>query len=95
MRIQDILRHNGAELAEISASASIRQAAAMMSETQVGMLLVLDACGGLAGFLLKRDVVRLVVTRDEGVIASRVEAAIANITSVAHPNDLSPCLCEI
>ena len=87
MRIQDILREKSAELVGISASASIREAAAMMTEKQVGMLLVLDARGRLAGFLSERDVVRFVATRGEGVIASRVEAAMADITLVAHPND--------
>jgi CBS domain-containing protein len=43
MRVQDILRAKNAKLVVISPDVSIRQAAAMIADEQVGMLLVVDA----------------------------------------------------
>jgi|GraSoi_2013_60cm_1033757.scaffolds.fasta_scaffold432252_2 CBS domain-containing protein len=51
MRVQDILRTKNAKLVVVSPNVSVRQAAAMIADEQVGMLLVVDARRVLIGLL--------------------------------------------
>ena len=87
MRVQDILRTKEAHLITISPSASIRQAATMIADERVGMLLVVDAREELIGLLSERDVVRFIAARGENALASTVRAAMADIRLIAKPDD--------
>ena len=87
MRVQDILRTKNAKLVVISPDDSIRQAAAMIVDERVGMLLVVDARRELIGLLSERDIVRFVAARGGDALASRVRAAMANIGLIAEPDD--------
>jgi len=58
----------------ISPDVSIRQAAAMIADEQVGMLLVVDARGVLVGLLSERDIVRFIAARGNDALASGVSA---------------------
>jgi CBS domain-containing protein len=87
MRVQDILRANNAKLVVISPDVSIRQAAAMIADEQVGMLLVVDARGVLVGLLSERDIVRFIAARGNDALASGVSAAMAEIGLIVSPED--------
>lgn len=87
MRVQDILRTKNAKLVVISPDDSIRQAAAMIVDERVGMLLVVDARRELIGLLSERDIVRFVAARGGDALASCVRAAMANIGLIAGPDD--------
>ena len=87
MRVQDILRTKNAKLVAISPDASVRQAAAMIINERVGMLLVVDAREELVGLLSERDIVRFVATRGGDASASRVKAVMADISLTASPDD--------
>ena len=87
MRVQDILRSKNAKLVAISPDASLRDAATMITNEQVGMLLVVDAREELVGLLSERDIVRFVATRGGDAWASRVKAAMADISLIASPDD--------
>jgi CBS domain-containing protein len=87
MRVQDILRSKNAKLVAISPDASLRDAATMITNEQVGMLLVVDAREKLIGLLSERDIVRFVATRGGDALASRVRAGMADISLIASPDD--------
>jgi CBS domain-containing protein len=87
MRVQDILRANNAKLVVISPDVSIHQAAAMIADEQVGMLLVVDARGVLVGLLSERDIVRFIAARGNDALASGVSAAMAEIGLIVSPED--------
>jgi CBS domain-containing protein len=87
MRVQDILRAKNTKLIVISPDASVRQAAAMIADEQVGMLLVVDARRVLIGLLSERDIVRFIVARGNDALASGVSAAMAEIGLIASPDD--------
>ena len=79
VRVQDILRRKSNDLFVIQSSATIREAALTMAEKRVGMVLVVDIHGKLAGLLSERDIVQLVAVRGDGVTALPAEAAMAEI----------------
>jgi CBS domain-containing protein len=87
MRVQEILRTKDAKLIAISPDASIRRAATMITDEQVGMLLVVDAREQLVGLLSERDVVRLIAGRGGNALISPVRAAMADIRLIAKPDD--------
>lgn len=57
MLVSDILHHKGHEIVAIAASATMDQAAKMLTEHHIGALVVRDRAGGLAGILSERDLV--------------------------------------
>jgi len=83
VRVQDILRTKSDDLFVIQSSATIREAALTMAEKRVGMVLVVDIHGKLAGLLSERDIVQLVAVRGDGVTALPAEAAMAEIDLIA------------
>jgi CBS domain-containing protein len=85
MRVQDILRAKNAKLVVISPDISVRQAAAMIADEQVGMLLVVDARRVLIGLLSERDIVRFIAARGNDALASGVSAAMVEIGLMASP----------
>jgi CBS domain-containing protein len=87
VRVQDILHTKNAKLVAISPDASIRQAAAMIADERVGMLLVVDARGELTGMPSERDIVRYVAAQGDDALASRVKVATAEIGLIASPDD--------
>jgi CBS domain-containing protein len=87
MRVKDILRTKSAKLVMISTDDSVRQAAAMIADEQVGMLLVVDARRVLIGLLSERDIVRFIATRGNDALASGVSAAMAEVGLMASPDD--------
>jgi CBS domain-containing protein len=87
MRVQDVLRTKSDDLFVIRSSATIREAALTMAEKRVGMVLVVDIHGKLAGLLSERDIVQLVAVRGDGVTALPAEAAMAEVDLIASPND--------
>lgn len=57
MRVKNILNNKSESLITISATASLLEAAEMISTERVGMLLVVDETGKLVGLISERDIV--------------------------------------
>ena len=73
MRVKDILRQKGSEVATIASSATLAEAAQVLSVRRIGALVVSDDGTHLVGILSERDIVRRV--SDDG--ASALESTVA------------------
>ncbi|MCI2415895.1 CBS domain-containing protein [Saccharopolyspora sp. K220] len=58
MRIADVLRNKGSEVATISATSTVSELVAEMADHNIGAMVVTDASGGILGIVSERDVVR-------------------------------------
>ena len=72
MRISDILREKGSEVATIEASGSVHDAVRILNEHRIGALVVTGADASIQGIVSERDVLRTAAgTWDDG--GERVE----------------------
>ncbi|MCL7965913.1 MAG: CBS domain-containing protein, partial [marine benthic group bacterium] len=72
MRISDILREKGSEVATIGAGRSVHDAVRVLNEHRIGALVVTDDDGSVNGIVSERDLLRTASeTWDSG--AERVE----------------------
>lgn len=58
MRISDVLGQKGSTIYGVSPGASLREAASLLLDKNIGALLCLDQSGGIVGMLSERDVAR-------------------------------------
>jgi CBS domain-containing protein len=72
MRISDILRHKGADVATVRTDASVGDLLARLSVLNVGALVVSDDGETVAGIVSERDVVRRLHVEGEGLLHHRV-----------------------
>lgn len=61
MRISEILRHKGSDVATIAPSATVRDLVAALAEHNIGALVVCDSDSTVLGIVSERDVVRRLV----------------------------------
>jgi signal-transduction protein with cAMP-binding, CBS, and nucleotidyltransferase domain len=87
MRVQDILRGKDPRLVTISPDATLREAAATITDERVGMLLVVGVQDELLGLLAERDIVRFIAARGETALKSPVRVAMANNGLIAMLGD--------
>jgi CBS domain-containing protein len=74
-------------LITISRNARIQDAARLLTAERVGMLLVVDDRGRLAGLLFGRDVIWLITTRGADALALPVCTAMSVVWLTASPQD--------
>jgi CBS domain-containing protein len=60
MQVRHILQGKGCDVVAISASATIAEAASLLTERRIGALLVKDGGGGLSGIISERDLVQAI-----------------------------------
>lgn len=58
MRISEVLGQKGSAIYGVSPGASLREAASLLLDKNIGALLCLDQTGGIVGILSERDVAR-------------------------------------
>jgi CBS domain-containing protein len=58
MKVKDILKNKGSEVATIAADATICDVVSTLVEKNIGSLLVLDEKGGIAGIITERDILK-------------------------------------
>jgi CBS domain-containing protein len=86
MRIADILRGKGSEVATIEPGASVTELLTQLSERNVGALPVLDG-DRLAGIVSERDVVRRLHASGAALLESRVEDIMTASVTTCAPGD--------
>jgi CBS domain-containing protein len=75
MKVKDILRHKGSEVATIASTATLAEAAHALSTRRIGALVVSDDGLHIAGILSERDIVRCLAEEGPGALELPVSAA--------------------
>jgi len=73
MTIAAILKHKGREIASVRPTATIAEAARLLSGRRIGAVVVLDTAGTLLGILSERDIVHAIAA--QGARALEMTAA--------------------
>lgn len=88
MKIREILRHKGADVATISPSATIEEALGLLRDHNVGALVIPGTGDAVRGILSERDIVRSLADRGPGVLAETVAANMTAPVVGCGPDDL-------
>lgn len=88
MKIREILRHKGAEVATISPSATIEQALGILRDRNVGALVIAGVGEAVGGILSERDIVRALADRGGAVLAETVAANMTTPVIACAPEEL-------
>ena len=72
MRVEDILRDKGTNVATTSPDANISSALAMLRDRGIGALMVATATNPVSGILSERDIVRALAERGPSVLSESV-----------------------
>jgi CBS domain-containing protein len=72
MRISDVLADKGHSIHTVAPSASLREAASLLLEKNIGALICADRSGGIVGILSERDIARAFARLGADVIALSV-----------------------
>ena len=85
MKLRSVLARTNARLISVAPADSVRDAIALLTEHDIGCVLVLDEAGGLAGILSERDIVR--ATPGGDVLSEPVSALMTSDVVYGHPDD--------
>ncbi|MGY1825883.1 MULTISPECIES: CBS domain-containing protein [unclassified Blastococcus] len=86
MRISQLLRRKGSEVATIDGSASIRSALALLAELGIGALVVSSDGRRIDGIISERDVARGLHDRGSELLAQAVESVMTTQVHVCSPD---------
>lgn len=86
MKVSRIISTKRRDIITIQPDQSIREALALLSQHNIGVLVVVDAAGKLAGILSERDIVRFAV-EDEKLFARPVSDAMTSPVITGLPQD--------
>jgi CBS domain-containing protein len=75
MRVKDILRHKGSEVATIGSTATLAEAAHALSTRRIGALVVSDDGLHIVGILSERDIVRCLAEEGSSALERQVSVA--------------------
>lgn len=87
MNVQSILGTKGADVATISAEASVADAAAVMRDRGIGSLVVSADGRTIRGIISERDVVRAVATHGAGALGRTVGSVMTADVATCHAAD--------
>ena len=95
MNVGSILARKGREIATADASISLRAAARMMSERNIGSLVLVDGDGELAGIISERDIVRALADAGEAAAALPVSRFMTTDVCTCSPETLTGELMQL
>jgi CBS domain-containing protein len=87
MKVKDILKEKGTEVATIGTENTIYEAVKSLVEKNIGSLLVLDKKGGIVGIITERDILKECDRRFELLKQIKVKDAMTKNLIVASPED--------
>lgn len=95
MKVRQILDSKPAlEVISISESASVSDAAALLSEKRIGCIVVTNASGKLAGILSERDIVRKLGSNGASCLREHVSDLMTRKVETGTPDDDSLSILE-
>lgn len=86
MKIQTVLATKGSHVITIHPNQSLKEAAALLTQHNIGALVVVNESGAPVGILSERDIVRAAARRDDA-LAQPVEAVMTRDVVTASPQD--------
>ena len=86
MRIADVLRNKGADVATISPEMTVMDLIAGLAELNIGAMVVIGP-DGLAGIVSERDVVRKLHERGAELLAQPVSEIMTTLVATCAPGD--------
>jgi len=87
VKVQDILKSKGAELVTIGQQDSLVEAYRLLSEHNIGVLLVMDKQGKPVGIISERDLVHEFAKRGPAVEKATVQEAMTEDLIIGVPED--------
>ena len=87
MKVKDVLQMKGGQVLSISADASIQEAIRLMTEQDVGSLLVRDASGQFVGLITERQIIRYWNEHPKATATMPVREAMNRNPLVVFPDD--------
>lgn len=98
MRISDVLRNKGTDVATVRPDASVRELLSGLVEHNIGAMVVVESAGVIAGMVSERDVVRHLHERGHDVLDLPVSAIMTKLAATCGLNssvdDLSELMTE-
>ena len=88
MRVEDILREKGTDVATISPDANIGSALATLRDRGIGALVVATPDNPVGGILSERDIVRALAERSASVLTEKVENCMTSPVFSCAPDEL-------
>ncbi|WP_367130823.1 CBS domain-containing protein [Saccharothrix sp. HUAS TT1] len=86
MRIADVLRNKGSDVATVESGTTVADLVAALAEHNVGAMVVLGS-EGIAGIVSERDVVRGLHERGGGLLGAPVSEIMTSEVSTCTPRD--------
>jgi len=86
MRIADVLRSKGTEVATISPTATVSELLAELSENNIGAMVVL-ADDGIVGIVSERDIVRRLHERGSAALRAPVSEIMTTVVATCTPDE--------
>lgn len=77
MLVSEVLAYKGHKIYEISPGASLREAASLLLEKNIGAVICADGSGGIVGILSERDIARAFARMGSDMIALSVGDAMS------------------
>ena len=87
MKVRDVLKEKGSEVATIGSEKTICDAVKVLVEKNIGSLIVMDEKGGVAGIFTERDVLKQCNQCLESFRDIKVEDVMTRNLIVASPDD--------
>jgi len=87
MKVKDILKNKGTEVATIGAEKTICDSMKGLVEKNIGSLLVKDEKGGIAGIITERDILKHCNKCPESFKQTKVRDVMTNDLIVVSPDD--------
>jgi CBS domain-containing protein len=87
MKVKEILKGKGAEVATIRAEETLYQVVKKLVEKNIGSLLVVDEKGAIAGIITERDILKQCDKRFQSLGETKVKEVMTKKLIVASPDD--------
>jgi CBS domain-containing protein len=95
MRVADVLRSKGSEVATVPPGVSVYGLLEDLARHNVGAMVVADGRGDVIGIVSERDVVRRLHERGAGLLTAPVEEIMTTHVVTCDPNDGVDSLAEV
>jgi CBS domain-containing protein len=94
MLVSHILREKGRAVIAVTPTASLTEAASLLTRNRIGAVLVLDADGRPAGILSERDIVRAIAREGGGALSRTVASSMTAPVATCEETDTVEDLME-